>query len=296
MRPELGLVCLSSDRAISYRTVTRTRLLKLEPAERRELLSGIYADNVERLAGAVDYCLARDVRMYRMPTGLFPFSDSEYGADLVDPLAPRLAEVGRHVRESGLRVVSHPDQFVVLSSDSPSVVANSIRMLEAEARVFELMGLPRSPWASMNIHGGKGGRSDELVARVLDLPEEIRSRVTFENDERAYGAVEIADVCVRTGAPMVFDAHHHTCHDRLDSYDDPSVADMVAVARATWPDPAWQQTHISNGIDGPRDPRHSDFVTEMPESYADVPWIEVEAKAKELAIERLRESWGPLVS
>jgi UV DNA damage endonuclease len=129
--------------------------------------------------------------------------------------------------------------------------------------------------------------------RVRDLPDPIRLRLTFENDERSYGAEEILDVCARTGVPCVFDAHHHTVNKRLLTYDDPSVAELLAAARKTWPDPAWQQTHISNGIDGPLDNRHSDYVEEMPASYADAPWIEVEAKAKELAIERLRERWAP---
>lgn len=293
LRPELGLVCLSSDREISYRTITRTRLLKLSPVERREALSAIYAENVRRLAGAIEYCHARGIRMYRIPTGLFPFSDSEHGADLVEPLTPELASVGRRAAEIGIRLVSHPDQFVVLSSDAPHVVANSIRMLEAEARVFDLLGLPRSPWASMNVHGGKGGRADALVSRVRDLPDAIRLRLTFENDERAYGAETILDVCQRTGTAMVFDAHHHTCNRRLESYDDPSVAEYVEASRETWPDPTWQQAHISNGIDGPTDPRHSDFIALMPAAYASVPWIEVEAKAKELAVTRLRETWPP---
>ena len=33
------------------------------------------------------------------------------------------------------------------------------------------------------------------------------------------------------------------------------------------------------------------LITEMPSSYARAPWIEVEAKQKELAIEKLRDEW-----
>jgi UV DNA damage endonuclease len=39
------------------------------------------------------------------------------------------------------------------------------------------------------------------------------------------------------------------------------------------------------------DPRHSDLITAMPNSYYDAPWIEVEAKFKELAIDKLRAEW-----
>ncbi|MGB3638244.1 MAG: hypothetical protein WBA39_11820 [Rivularia sp. (in: cyanobacteria)] len=32
----------------------------------------------------------------------------------------------------------------------------------------------------------------------------------------------------------VFDAHHHICHEKLDSYDDRGVAEMFYAARETW--------------------------------------------------------------
>jgi UV DNA damage endonuclease len=67
---------------------------------------------------------------------------------------------------------------------------------------------------------------------------------------------------------------------------------MVDAARATWPVPAWQLAHISNGRERFGDRHHSDLVTEMPSSYRRVPWIEVEAKHKELAVEKLRAEWA----
>jgi UV DNA damage endonuclease len=186
--------------------------------------------------------------------------------------------------------VLHPDQFVVLSSDSPQTVSNSVRILETHARVMDMLQQPRSPWALIEIHGGKGGRADRLVEQIKLLPEAVRTRIAFENDEYIYSAAEILDVCRRARVPMVFDAHHHVVHEGLDSYDDPSVALMVEAARETWPVPDWQLVHISNGRDSFRDRHHSDLVTQMPVAYARVPWIEVEAKHKELAIERLKET------
>jgi len=63
---------------------------------------------------------------------------------------------------------------------------------------------------------------------------------------------------------------------------------MVKAARGTWPDPAWQVVHLSNGKDGFLDRQHSEFISSVPGTYARAPWIEVEARGKELAIERLR--------
>src|SRR5205085_167763 len=196
---------------------------------------------------------------YRMTSNLFPFADDEASFDVLEEFAEELRRTGARAVEMGLRLVLHPDQFVVLSSDSPQTIANSVKILESHARVMDLLGLPRSPWALVEIHGGKGDRLDRLVEQIGLLPEAVRSRIAFENDEYIYSAAEILEVCHRAGVPMVFDAHHHVVHEGLDSYDHPSVAEMVEAARATWPRPEWQLVHISNGRASFGDRHHSDL-------------------------------------
>lgn len=143
----------------------------------------------------------------------------------------------------------------------------------------------------MIIHGGKGDRSEKLIETIKSLPPEIRARLAFENDENAYSAADILKVCLATGQPMVFDSHHHICHEQLDSYDDTSVTEMLEAARTTWPHPEWQLVHLSNGKESFNDRRHSDLITTVPTSYNKPIWVEVEAKGKEQAIRQLRELW-----
>jgi UV DNA damage endonuclease len=288
MVPELGLVCITVSKDIRYRTVTRKRLLEQSDAGQRELLDGIYRDNIQTLDRALQYCGREGIRLYRLPSSIFPFFDEDLGREVMRELAPSLARTGRRATEMGLRLVMHPDQFVVLSSDSPEVVANSVKILQMHADIMDLLQQPRSPWAVLEIHGGKANRGDALVERITGLPDAIRSRLCLENDEYAYGAEQIHEVCVRSGVPMVFDAHHHIVSEKLASYDDPSVAAMLEKARATWPDPKLQMVHISNGRAGFNDRQHADLISAMPAAYARAPWIEIEAKNKEEAIAGLR--------
>lgn len=289
--PRLGLVCITHSDAVRYRTTTRKRLLTFDAAEQKRVLRELYAANLERLGRAIDFCEASDLRLYRVTSGLFPFADDPAGEDVLEEFRKEARQTGERANRLGLRMILHPDQFVVLSSDSPAVVANSVKILSAHARVLDMLAQPRSVWAAVEIHGGKSGRAARLVEVIRALPDGIRSRLALENDEYAYGAAEILEVCRAAGVPMVFDAHHHVCRERLESYEDPSVAQFLAAARETWPDPAWQLTHISNGRTAFNDRRHSDLITEMPTAYRDAPWIEVEAKHKELAIEKLRAEW-----
>jgi UV DNA damage endonuclease len=290
---ELGLVCITFSSDVRFKTITRTRYLQLTDNLKARTLEELYRENLRRLHIGLEFCHKRGINLYRMSSGLFPLSDWEdnIGATILENMGAELARVGQKATKLGIRVVLHPDQYVVLSSDSPSIVESSIKILAGHARTFDLMGLPQSPWALMNIHGGKSQRADNLVNVVLQLPDNIKKRLTFENDENAYSSSEILDVCQRTGVPMVFDAHHHICHENLDSYDDKSVVEMFYAARETWENPDWQLVHISNGEEAFNDRKHSDLINFMPEVYREAPWIEVEAKHKEDAIQHLREWW-----
>lgn len=293
VQPNLGLVCITSSKEVRFRTMTRTRYLKLSEAERESALKELYSDNLQRLDKAISFCQQHQIRLYRLPSNVFPLSDmeDEIGAQILEEMSAELAKIGQRSQQLGIRLVLHPDQYVVLSSDHPQVVQSSIKILERHTRTFDLLGLARSPWALMNIHGGKSQRTDQLVRVVSELPNEIRNRLTFENDEYAYSASEILEVCQRVSVPMVFDAHHHVCHEGLSSYEHPSVAKMFFAARETWDNRDWQLVHISNGQESFNDRQHSDLITDMPSVYREAPWIEIEAKLKEQAIAQVYSQW-----
>jgi UV DNA damage endonuclease len=255
------------------------------------MLRGLYQENLARLNKAIDFCAAQAIRLYRITSNLLPFADDPVGQEILPEFSALLGLAGRRATALGLRLVFHPDQYVVLNSASPDVVANSIKFLDMHARLMDLLEQPRSPWALIEIHGGRAGHGDQLIETIRQLPEAIRLRLGLENDEYAHSAAEILEICCAADVPMVFDAHHHICHERLDSYNHPSVAKMVAAARTTWPVPEWQVVHISNGRKAFADRQHSDLITVMPDAYRQVSWIEVEAKQKEAAIEKLRTEW-----
>ncbi len=292
--PQFGLVCITASETVRFRSMTRTRLRSLAPREQRAALDRLYRENLGRFRAAIDFCAGRRLPLYRIPSNLFPFADTPLGAARLRRLRPLIGAEGRRATALGIRLVAHPDQYVVLNSDDPTVIANSISILELHGRLMDDLFQPRSSWAAIQIHGGKSDRAALLVRTIKRLEPKIRNRLALENDERAYGAQAILEICRQTGCPMVFDAHHHLVHERLRSYHDPTLATMLAAARSTWPNPEWQLTHLSNGANSLHDPRHSDFISVVPRSFSRVPWVEVEAKRKEVAIETLRQHWRSL--
>ena len=292
--PHLGLVCITQSEEVRYRTVTRKRLLTFDADEQRRVLSELYAANLERLNRAIDFCRANHLRLYRITSGLFPFADDPAGEDLLEEFRAEARQTGERATAQGLRLILHPDQFVVLSSDSPEVVANSIKILRTHARVLDLLAQPRSAWAAIEIHGGKSGRGG---TSRLGHPRSARSdsraararRTTSTPTAPPRFSPSAARPACRWSSTRITTSAARSCL----TYDDPSVAHFLDAARETWPDPAWQLTHISNGRTAFNDRHHSDLITEMPEAYRRAPWIEVEAKHKEFAIEKLRAEWLP---
>src|SRR5919199_8799 len=114
--PQLGLVCITASKDIRYRTVTRKRLLQFSEAEQEEMLRNLYKENLQRLNQAIDFCLAKEIKLYRITSNLFPFADMELGERVLNELDEEILQIGKRAIASGIRLVMHPDQFVVLSS------------------------------------------------------------------------------------------------------------------------------------------------------------------------------------
>ena len=277
---QLGLVCLTSPQCPTRIAYCKPQRAQATP----ERLKRDYAANVAMLRSALVYC--RDIlhtRLYRMPSGLLPWLDAGLPGSRAafDSVKESMARIGRDF--SDMRITSHPDQFVVLSSDRLDVVARSIATLEAEGEIADALGLPRSSWSGINIHGGKSDRVDTLRRSLDLLSGAVRSRLTLENDEHCYSAAQL----VTTGVPVVYDVHHAIV-SRKREVDCSELEEDAALARSTWGTIA-PLAHLSNGIENAHDRRHSDLISYVPPSLSGYDWIDVEAKGKESAIVALRK-------
>ncbi|MBN1834758.1 MAG: hypothetical protein JW820_02845, partial [Spirochaetales bacterium] len=112
----------------------------------------------------------------------------------------------------------------------------------------------------------------------------------LENDDRVYTPAEILPVCADTGTPLVYDVHHHRCLE-----DGLSVQEATTRALATWNrEPLFHLSSPRGGWNAPNPRRHDDYIDpeDLPPEWLRLGQarnftIEVEAKAKELAVLRL---------
>lgn len=289
----LGLCCTFLAEPIKFRTTTARYLLTRRPGERIALLDELARHNASSLGAAIAWCATHRVGAFRISSGLLPmYTHPEVGWALTDSfaadIAPLLRAVGAQREAARVRLSFHPDQFVVPGSTRPAVVEASLRELEYQAEVAELVGAEQLTIHGGGAQGGKQASLERLLANLAYLSPRARKRVVLENDDRVYTVEDLLPICERADIPLVYDVHHHRCNrDRLD------IATATELAAATWRGrEPW--VHVSSPANGWRgdDPRpHADFIraSDVPASWLGrAMTVDVEAKAKERAVLRLR--------
>lgn len=289
----LGLCCKFAAAAIKFPVTTALAAGRLKPAARRAKLAALCRANAAALEQALGFCAANGIGSFRVNSQVLPLKTHPVlgyelgglpgGAEIKDAFKA----CGALARRLGLRLTFHPDQFILLSSERPGVTEASVRELEYQAETAGWIGAD-----VINIHGGGAyGDKKAALARVAaalkKLKPAVRSRLAFENDDRVYTPADLLPFCREHGVPFVYDAHHHRCLP-----DGLSAEKATALALKTWDrEPLFHLSSPREGWDGP-DPRlHHDYIDlkDFPACWRGLDvTIEVEAKAKELAIARLR--------
>jgi UV DNA damage endonuclease len=288
----LGLCCKFLREPITFRSTTATSLLKLERQSALEKVSQICLENAMALQKALQYCADHHIGAFRVNSQILPVkTHPKAGYDIAEfpdaqEILAQFRKCGEFARKHNLRLSFHPDQFVVLSSPHPDVVSRSVAELEYQAEVAAWIGTD-----VINIHaGGVYGDKAEALRRFAKhlnlLSKNARQKLTVENDDKSYTPSDLLPLCKMEEIPLVYDVHHHRCLP-----DGKSVEDITEAAVATWNrEPLFHISSPREGWDGPKPSRHHDYIDakDFPECWKDLDiTVEVEAKAKELAVLQL---------
>ena len=256
--------------------------------------------NAMDLDKIIDWNILNGYKFFRITSALAPWKSEYEWTDLKDlkQIQIYLHSAGVKVNTHGVRITSHPGPFNVLTSPHPHVVDNCVKDLTIHGDVFDMMNLTRTPYNKINIHiGGAYGDKPKSMERFCKnferLPDSVKSRLTVENDDKLsmYSVKELYNgVYKRIGVPIVFDYHHHRfCDGGL------SEQEALELAISTWPKGITPATHYSESrsIEQQdvkiRPQAHSDYVLDKIETYGNEIDVMVEAKHKELAVQKYKE-------
>jgi len=291
----LGLCCIFRKEPIRFRRKTAASLKGFSRAEQLATLTSLCLENALSLQKALRYCRDNEIGDFRINSQILPlYTHPELGYRIEE--LPGSAEIvatfedcGSFCRKHRLRTTFHPDQFILLSSPSEEVTRRSFAELDYQAGLAELVGAD-----VINIHaGGAYGDKKQALARLsgrlekLRLP--VRERLCLENDDRIYTPRDILPICRAEGIPFVYDVHHHRCFP-----DGLEETEVTEVALQTWNrEPVFHLSSPREGWQGKNPCFHHDFIDpgDFPAAWLSLEQdftVEVEAKAKELAVNKLR--------
>ena len=264
--------------------------------------------SIERLEAIFDYLAAADIGMYRMTASLAPYAthpDMPQFRGQVEECAAELAALGARAAEHELRLSTHPGQYVVLNSEDDRVRSLAVADLNLQAELLDAMGCGAEAVVVLHVGGAAGGLDagmDRFMEGFERLTDSAKRRLVIENDDRTYALAHVLDLHRRTGAPVVWDILHHHCNDP----DGVPDREALELALATWGDGVKPKIHYSSPKTAvetkgkkvvlPQLRAHADMIDPIGfehfvrETAAGLDFdVMLEAKAKDLALLRLRE-------
>jgi UV DNA damage endonuclease len=267
-----------------------------------DYVSELALSNAKDIIKILEWNRQNNIYFFRLSSALVPWGDGLDITQLKDynEIKSELKKAGEFAKFWNMRINSHPGPFNVLPSPNESVILKTIADLELHGKIFDLMGLSKTPYNNINIHcngvyGDKQSAMDRLITNFKRLSPSVRSRLTLENDDKAsmYSVKDLMYIHKHTGIPIVFDYHHHQfCTGDL------SEEDALKLAATTWPDGIRQEVHYSESKalheNNPKEKpqAHSLYINELPNTYGLDIDVMVECKAKELAILKIRNKYN----
>ena len=284
-------------------TTNRSMIKRTFETKGLDYASELTLANCIDLNKIIDWNILNGYNFFRMTSNLVPWKSEYDWDDLkdIDEIKTWLHSAGTKVKTHGIRITSHPGPFNVLTSPHEHVVDNCVVDLTIHGDVFDMMGLSRTPYNKINIHvGGAYGDKPKSMERFCKnfekLPKCVSDRLTLENDDKQsmYSVKELYNgIHNIIGVPIVFDYHHHRfCDGGLGEQE------ALELAISTWPEGIKPVVHYSESrskerLDEKIKPQaHSDYVLEKINTYGHDVDIMIEAKHKELAVDKYLELHG----
>ncbi len=283
----LGYACINMTMGKKV-TTNRAMVKRTFQTKGLDYVSELALANAKDIIKILEWNRMNGIKFFRLSSALIPWGDHIDITQLKDykEIKSELKKAGDFAKFHNMRITSHPGPFVVLTSPKEEVVTNAIADLELHAKVFDMMGLSKTPYNKINIHcngvyGDKQSAMDRFCKNFKRLSSSVRSRLTVENDDKAtmYSVLDLMYIHQKIGIPIVFDYHHHKfCTGGL------TEEEAMKLAASTWPDGITPIVHYSEPKEGNKPQAHADYIKEIPDTYGVDVDIMVEAKAKELAI------------
>ncbi len=306
MQTQLGYCCINLNLRNKPITVNRTCRKITFQQKGMAHVSSLALQNIRDLIEIIKWNDRNGFKVYRMSSDMFPWMSEYELSELPDfqKISTLLKGAGTLAQKYGQRLSFHPGPFNVLGSPNPTLVSKTQKELNQSAEVMDIMGLPQSHLYPINIHcngvyGDKKATMGRWASNYLNLSESAQARLVVENDDKGsmYSVQDLYDgIFSAVKVPITFDYHHHRFQP-----GGLSEQEAFELAMSTWHHhnikPLFHYSSCRRTFEDPgcKAQAHADFIYEKINDYGHAVDIEVEAKAKEVAVLTYREEHNGLL-
>lgn len=263
MNINLGYVAISLnlENSSPNKTVTLKNLEKIDENLWISKIEGLSKKNIENTIRILRYNKGYGIKLYRFTSKLVPFATHMRfeNWDWRSELGGEFKKLGEVVKETGIRVSTHPDHFTLLNSPKEEVLKASLKELEYHNSMFELMGLGQEYKIVLHVGGMYNDKMDS-IKRFYEgysmLDDSIKKRIILENDDKLYNALDVLEICKKANIPMVLDIHHDICNPS--QY---KIGELVGEIFKTWENEKFPpKIHISSPRSEKEIRSHHDYI------------------------------------
>jgi UV DNA damage endonuclease len=279
-------------------SVNRGMVKKTFESKGLNYVSELAIKNIDDFKKILEWNLKNDIYVYRMSSDMIPCLGFYNIKDLpnYNLICKKLKECGDFAKKNSFRLSFHPSHFCIIASENQRVINTAIDELNKHAELMDLMELEQSTYYPINIHIGTTQPSREVAAKKFCesfqlLSESCKKRLTVENDDspNQYSVKMLYDwIHKEIGIPIVFDQHHFNYGPQ-----DQTMQEALNLAYSTWSTRCLTHMSSSKKIEDIKGvaTAHADFIYESIQTFGLDFDIEIEAKAKDLAVFKYRNDF-----
>ncbi|NBP58430.1 UV DNA damage repair endonuclease UvsE [bacterium] len=278
--------------------VNRSMVRKTFDSKGLPYVSELIILNLKDTLKVLDWNIKNKIYIYRMSSDSFPWMSEYMFEELPNftVISNLLKQIGDKIKSHGMRCSYHPGPFNVLASTRQDVIHKAIVELDQHAELMDLMGLEQSTFYPINIHIGTTQPSREVAAKKFCesfqlLSDSCKKRLTVENDDspNQYSVKMLYDwVHKEISIPICFDQHHFNYGPQ-----DQTMEEALKLAHSTWKTRCLTHMSSSKQIEDIKGVKtaHADYIYEEIQTFGLDFDIELESKAKDLAVFRYRKDF-----
>ena len=298
-----SLCCIHNglkEQGVNFNVMTYAQYKKLGKQAAMKVLADRSYNNIKTIHSIVKEC-AKNGWNYRIGSNVFPLMthpDLKFSVDDFYNASEIYAEFracADTIKQNKIRCSMHPDQFVVPASPNPKVRENAIRDLEQHAYIMDLLDLPKTPEAPINIHmncynnANFSEAADRFVQSYTLMSNSVRNRLVLECEDKlkSWTVQNLYDHAYsRIKIPITYDNLHDKCNPSIGLNEQQAFE----LSLSTWPKNVVPLFHFSESLAGKNPRAHADFPTFVPMVYSNYKkdlHLDFEFKHKELAIQKV---------